>query len=194
MKIQIIAKLLLFVTLFFSCEQKNEKNKSAEKPDYLALGDSIAMAAQTTLVSQLTTAINDGGTTYAISFCSENAQDIKKTLSEKYNCTIQRISEQYRNINDKPINETDEIMLKTFLQKHSAGEMLSAKTVNTQSDVIFYKPIMIGMPTCLKCHGKPNIDIDETILKAIAEKYPNDLATGYSLGDFRGAWKITFKK
>jgi hypothetical protein len=85
-------------------------------------------------------------------------------------------------------------MLKTFLKKHSAGEMLSSKTVNTQRDVIFYKPIMISMPTCLKCHGKPNIDIDEATLKAIAEKYPNDLATGYNLSDLRGAWKITFKK
>jgi hypothetical protein len=29
-------------------------------------------------------------------------------------------------------------------------------------------------------------------MNVIRELYPNDLATGYALNDFRGVWKITF--
>lgn len=49
------------------------------------------------------------------------------------------------------------------------------------------------MPTCLKCHGNKATDIDVATQEIIDARYPNDLATDYKLGDFRGAWKITFK-
>ncbi len=32
------------------------------------------------------------------------------------------------------------------------------------------------------------------ILEMIKARYPDDLATGFTLNDFRGAWKITFTK
>ena len=50
------------------------------------------------------------------------------------------------------------------------------------------------MEACLKCHGNPDTQITEGTLAKIKELYPNDMATGYKLKDFRGAWKITFKK
>ena len=48
------------------------------------------------------------------------------------------------------------------------------------------------MSTCLKCHGKPDIDIAQGTLKKINQLYPNDLAKGYKLDDLRGLWKIEF--
>ncbi len=50
------------------------------------------------------------------------------------------------------------------------------------------------MPACLKCHGLPGKDIDANTLALLQKKYPEDKATGYKLGDLRGAWKISFSK
>lgn len=188
-----IAHITVVLSVFlFSCGQPN--NNTTKQHNYLAIGDSIALAAQATLVAQLSSAINEGGTTHAVVFCSENALNIKQMLSEKYNCTIERISEKYRNPKDQPANEKDVAVLKSFTEKHLNGETLLPDTVTVKNATVFYKPIMIGMPTCLKCHGNYTTDIDAEIQQILAEKYPNDRATGYKLGDFRGAWKITFSK
>ena len=39
-------------------------------------------------------------------------------------------------------------------------------------------------PVCLTCHGKR---LAGDVRTAIAEHYPDDRATGYALGDVRGA-------
>jgi hypothetical protein len=49
------------------------------------------------------------------------------------------------------------------------------------------------MPTCLQCHGKPKVDINEATASTIRKKYRFDKATGYSMGELRGAWKLTFE-
>jgi hypothetical protein len=58
--------------------------------------------------------------------------------------------------------------------------------------IVYYKPIRIAMPACLKCHGSAEKDIDPKTLAIIRQKYPDDLATNYKEGDLRGLWKITF--
>jgi cytochrome c553 len=58
---------------------------------------------------------------------------------------------------------------------------------------VYYKPIRIVMPACLKCHGVPGTDIDSVTIQKLQSLYPADLATGYRLNDFRGLWKVEFK-
>jgi len=65
---------------------------------------------------------------------------------------------------------------------------------NENGKTIYYKPIKIGMPACLNCHGTEGKEIAMKTLVAIRQKYPDDLATGYKEGEFRGMWKITFLK
>ena len=47
------------------------------------------------------------------------------------------------------------------------------------------RPIVVAAP-CLTCHGAP-ANIDPEVRRLLAERYPNDQATGYRTGDFRGA-------
>jgi hypothetical protein len=51
---------------------------------------------------------------------------------------------------------------------------------------------MLGMETCLKCHGEKNKEIEPKTLGVIQKLYPNDLAHGYKLKDFRGMWAVKF--
>ena len=47
---------------------------------------------------------------------------------------------------------------------------------------------------CLQCHGKPNQDIKRPTLNSLANLYPEDKATGYSINQVRGIWSISFDK
>ena len=63
--------------------------------------------------------------------------------------------------------------------------------IDKVSYVKVYKPLMINKKVCLKCHG----DItNEKLKNTIAKKYPEDKATGYKMGDIRGAVVVTIKK
>lgn len=64
-----------------------------------------------------------------------------------------------------------------FIEQHNNGE------------VHYYKPILIAMPTCVKCHGGKS-DITESTQNSITQKYPGDKAVNYKMGDLRGMWKI----
>ena len=81
-----------------------------------------------------------------------------------------------------------------YLTDHKKGAPLESKIFVLEDSIEFYKPIFLGMDACLKCHGAPGTQIAEETLKKIKEHYPEDLATGFELNDFRGAWKVTFKR
>jgi hypothetical protein len=52
-----------------------------------------------------------------------------------------------------------------------------------------YKPIGM-MPKCLACHGDPEGQPDALRAK-LAERYPEDQATGYNTGEWRGLIRVT---
>ncbi len=53
----------------------------------------------------------------------------------------------------------------------------------------FIKPIYIGK-SCLRCHGERKT-IREDILEYLETHYPQDMTTGYNVGDLRGGISIT---
>ena len=55
---------------------------------------------------------------------------------------------------------------------------------------LYTRPIIAGNGMCLQCHGKIGEDISEGVAAAIAEKYPDDNATGHEINDLRGMWSI----
>jgi hypothetical protein len=67
-----------------------------------------------------------------------------------------------------------------------------AHTVVEGEDVAYryMRPIYIAKPVCLKCHG-PVDTIDAELRDRIAERYPDDRATGYRFRELRGAFSVT---
>ncbi|MHC1777644.1 MAG: DUF3365 domain-containing protein [Lentimicrobium sp.] len=186
---------MAFLVMLFlaSCNPKQQQNSAAgNEIDTLAFirnGDSIANAMQEVLLKNVIQATQKGGPVYAVAFCNERAMPLTDSLSGEYNCQIQRISDKYRNPANKP-NEYDEAVILKMKSSNPAKPFLGSENGNT----IYYKPIKIAMPACLNCHGTEGREIAMKTLEAIRQKYPNDLATGYKEGDFRGMWKITFRK
>ncbi|HQO32441.1 MAG TPA: DUF3365 domain-containing protein [Chitinophagales bacterium] len=187
--------ILIIAALFSGCQPKGTSNteQTAEISDttYRHIGDSITLRAQQTLVNQVLAAIGEGGATHAVTFCSLNAEPITDSLSDYYAAKIQRISSLNRNSGNTPATETDSQMLAYF---STAALQQKDTVIHVGKSVLYYKPIRIGMTACLQCHGDTKKDIAPETLALLQEKYPQDKAIGYKLGDFRGLWKLTLKE
>lgn len=173
------------ISLFCTCSKTQEVPVSKyDKENLSKIGDSITHEAQKVLLQNVSQAIEEGGTDYAVMFCSLEAIPITDSLSNQFGYYIQRLSDKNRN----PMNAiTEEIdrMAWEKVQKEKMSFLYQA-----ENDVAYYyKPITLAMPTCLKCHGAPE-DISESTRKILSQKYPEDKATGYKQGDLRGIWKM----
>lgn len=186
---KISALSFALIALLFSCsESSNNSNSDITSIDYKHIGDSISNIAQSELLKNVSFQMKNGGPVHTIGFCNLNANKIMDSISEANNVSISRISAKARN----PINSAThtEMDILDYLDEAKENSMMK----ETEEGVIFYKAIRLGMPACLKCHGNIDSDISPETLSILNEKYPTDKAVNYALGDFRGAWKIIFKK
>jgi hypothetical protein len=188
---------IIIILCLSTCQPKSNPNLEQENNqqllDYQARGDSIALLAQQTFIKALTKAIADSGTHYAVKFCNLNAQTLIQDLEKVNNCKIGRISNKNRQALNAPTDALDKKMLQGYELNHQSKNPIGSKVLKDKTIFKYYKPITIGMPTCLKCHGKPEQDIETKTRQILQEKYPQDLAIDYQLNDFRGLWKIVFK-
>lgn len=180
---QIVACLLL-ITAFGSCTNKPKGLSAEESASMVKVGDSIATGVQGILLQHVASAMQQSGTDYAIEFCNTKAMELTDSISGKTGMSIQRLSDRNRN----PANALQSPIDSMAWARFTAGE--SPFVAQDQDGAVYYfKPIMIGMPTCLKCHGD-KAEIAESTQQLLAQKYPSDKATGYRMGDLRGMWKI----
>jgi hypothetical protein len=185
----------MLISLIASCSnpgRNTAEEDSLLKEEYLKKGEAIAKLTQGELLKNVSQAIGSGGPVYAIEFCNLKAMELKDSLSIANNATIQRISTKYRNPLDKPSNEREQQQLAVYQQAHLQGDVLHPELYILDDRVEYYQAITINSGACLLCHGDPGGQIASETLEAIRENYPEDLATGYEMHDFRGAWKITF--
>lgn len=156
-------------------------------------GKQIAQIAQAELFKNLNKAIDEGGTVHAIQFCNQRISSIMDSLSEVHHATISRISLKTRNPKNSPDTELEEEVLNFYNELKGRQQFLSDTLYESDHRAVYFKPIVITNQLCLQCHG-PARQIDTTTFQKISELYPEDRATGYDLGDFRGAWKVEFEK
>lgn len=140
-----------------------------------------------TLKPELKKALKKGGPAYAISVCSEKAPAIAHQLQNDTGWYIKRVSLKPRNPLAKP-DPWEEKVLKMFDERQAKGEdpkkMAYAEVVDGKYR--FMKAQGVEQ-VCLNCHAakvKPEVEA------ALKEKYPNDKARGYSLGQVRGAFSL----
>ncbi|UHD14966.1 Tll0287-like domain-containing protein [Thiocapsa bogorovii] len=147
----------------------------------------------TTLQGELQAAIKEGGPTNAIAVCQDRAPAIAADLSERSGWQVGRTSLKTRNTAGNAPDAWEQEVLADFDARRVAGEdvqpMAYAAVVETADGETFR--FMKAIPTgevCLACHGS---DITPEVAAAIDERYPDDKARGYSLGDVRGAFSLS---
>jgi hypothetical protein len=179
-----ILTLLLVMALLISCNKSIQPDVYIE---HIEKGNNITTVTQAALLSNVASAMQIGGPVYAVEFCNLKASVITDSLNTVFNCTISRVSAKNRNTENALASVSDK-QLWTVFEK---GEVVDT-IVKHGKNLVYYKSIRTAMPACLKCHGVPESDIDSVTVQKLRKLYPNDLATGYRLNDFRGLWKIEF--
>lgn len=125
------------------------------------------------------------GPARAIEICQLQAPTIAAEASAE-NYRIGRTSHKLRN----PVNTPSAWVEPVLAEFVEAGGNLPPRAIGIDEKRIGYlEPIMV-QPQCLACHGS---DINETIQARINERYPNDQATGFNVGEFRGLFWVEFK-
>ena len=193
-------KLALILALF-SCGEEASVKKDDDvveikiiKYDYKEMGLEITSLAQAELMKNVKSALMEGGPSHAIKFCNIHATPLTDSISEANNCRVSRISGKARNQKNKAVGREENILLNTYLETSLEGKKIKDTLVENDIMAIYYRPIIIGMKACLKCHGQKGDDISNETLATLSELYPDDKATNYRMGEFRGAWKVIFHK
>ena len=188
--------LIAFVlALGYGCQPESQQNLgndiSYDTTAVVNEGQKIAKATFQTLSSNLKNAMEEGGVEYALQFCNVEAIPLTDSLSNHHNVSIRRASHKPRN----PYNTADSLeaeAIKQYIDKLESGKELQPVTYADENRITFHAPITITNALCLNCHGKVNENISKENLATIQEFYPNDQATGFSMGDLRGVWTVRF--
>lgn len=186
--------LLASFVLFFGCKNAS---KSVDTPmvyqmsdeEYIDQGLDISSSTFLALSGALKKSIKAGGLENALSYCNLNALALTDSLSNFYDVEIKRTSLKQRNPKNRPTADEVEI-LNQYEEAKKSGEPLMAMVNEVSGVKKFYAPILVH-DVCLKCHG---LTTDISIYDSILKHYPDDLATGYAMGDLRGMWSVTFRK
>ena len=173
-----------------------KQETQAEKPAfdhkaYKMKGMIIAKNTFKVFKSNIETVASKDGLTGVVDFCHDNAKKLADSLGKVHNVVIKRTSHKLRNAKSEP-DADSKAVLENYLklqEEHQTIEPVVKK--DAEGYVHFYAPIKLKKE-CLKCHGAPEQDVNEQILKLIKSKYPNDAATGFKEGELRGIWDIKF--
>lgn len=193
---------LILVGLGMKSCSTSEKPETTEEEMPLPSGESmpdtlvhqqakkISQEAFAALSGALQKAITEGGVLNAIAVCKTQAMPITNAVGEANQVEVKRIAVRYRNP-DNAVNGTEMQLFEDWSTQMARGEEPAAIVLHEGENRIWYGAIRLGNPLCLQCHGQPGKDIAEATLAQLRSSYPDDRATGFALGDLRGAWKIT---
>lgn len=146
----------------------------------------------TTLKQELQTAMKAGGPMNAVEVCNLSAPAIAAKVSASQDVAIGRTSLKNRNADNAP-TDWQRTVLESFEARKAAGEDAAAleyaEIVDTEAgpEFRFMKAIPTG-EVCLNCHGS---DLSAELSAKIRSHYPDDKATGFAIGDLRGAFVVT---
>ena len=173
----------------------------AEAPPELTpeMGEEVTQIAEPaaaellrTLVGRLTAAMEEGGAAGAVEFCSVEAIPLTRMVEAglEGGLGLKRTSYRYRNPANAP-DQGEEEALRYFEEAILAQGQPPASYVQKVSDTEYryYKPLLVA-EVCLRCHGDPE-GLDPQVRHLLGQTYPEDLATGYDLGDFRGVVRVS---
>jgi len=148
------------------------------------------------LGQKLKAAMSTDGPVAAVSVCKESAPAIARQLSIANDAKVTRVGTRVRNQNMGIPNAWQKEALTQFEARLAQGERAAdieywqvADNGHGKSELRYAKAIAV-QPQCLSCHGSAQ-DIAAPLAEKLRIEYPNDQATGYSVGQLRGAVVVT---
>ena len=210
-----IPVLLLAICFFFLASGCGEKNNNRNNPAFLeelanreikkvsdadilkaayTQGSTISENAQKSIFSQLQEQLQNGNIESALKFCNANAHPLTDSIAAETESLIKRTSFKTRNKSNSP-DSLETMLLDSYLYNVENNLTLDDNVQKVDEEYLLYtKPILLNNPLCLQCHGEVGKDISPESYEVIKNLYPEDEATGYKQGDFRGMWSIMLSR
>ncbi|MGY3088243.1 hypothetical protein ACVWYF_001276 [Hymenobacter sp. UYAg731] len=147
-------------------------------------GDSLTATADSLLRRTLARELTAGGVARAMAFCQPETYHAVDSLAGVLKATAHRVSERPRNPARQAPLLAEEMMPDT------------TRTIRRLSQEVFFyqRPIVLNNQLCLRCHGEVGKDIAAADYALIKQKFPQDQATGYKLGQPMAAWQISMQR
>lgn len=171
------------MVLLASCSGKNEVARPANG-EPVERAKAAAGLAFERLSGELGKAIAEGGPVHAIPVCSSMAGSLTASVADELGLEMVRLSDRPRNPQQRATG-LDLVFLNAMREKPSTG-----LSWEKDGSAVVRLPIVLNNPLCLQCHGGDE-DIAEETRRVLAEQYPEDQATGYTMDELRGIWRIT---
>ena len=191
MKYFISALALIFSLSLFSCSESKEEVSE----DQVSGMRTTAMEFMKNLKGVLISQIQTNGVLQAVAVCSDTAQVLTNDFGVKKGVYIKRVSLKNRNVNNSPDDFEKKVLSK--FEMLSQNKELNSETEHAEivqesefKYLRYMKPILV-QAECINCHGG-EVDIMPEVKQLIAQKYSDDKAVGYLVGDLRGA--VSLKK
>lgn len=183
-----LASSLLCAALLTGCDGSVEPSEAD-----LANARAATQEFGTELKGHLVAAIKVSGPEGAIGVCKSAAPAVAEDVSGRHGFSIARTSLKVRNPDNAP-DEWERKVLEDFVARNEAGEdatkMESWTVTEDKASGVQVMRYMKAIPTqevCTLCHGTA---ISEPVREALATDYPDDRATGFEVGDIRGAFTV----
>lgn len=150
----------------------------------------VATSLPPKLLAALKAEIEKSGPEGAIPVCKDMAPKMGGEISKQTGWKIKRVSLKPRNEARAIPDDWEKAALEDFDKRAAAGEppaqLEKGEPVGNEYRYVKALPVQ---PLCLNCHG-PADQISPAVKSVLAEHYPNDRATGYSVGQIRGAISV----
>ncbi len=182
-------RLMLFVGLL-SMLMGMSVGQQAQDDARLQRARAAADALFARLLERLNTEYQQGGAERGVQVCAEVAQSLTQQIGREQGVQIRRVSLKNRNPRNAPDAWERQVLQRWESELEAGkeiGEVAEWRTERGGRVYRYMRPIKIAMPLCLECHGA---QIKPEVRRLIRERYPNDKATGYQLGDLRGAFSV----
>jgi hypothetical protein len=174
--------LLLLLTAMHGCAPQPDwhaadaKNLTSAQSQQQLRAEQARNALASTLLGELTAALQQGDAAAAIEVCRDRAPAIAADVAKQHNLRIGRTAQKLRN----PANQSPDWAVAHVASEASESTLLAGP--HGQLGALY--PIRL-MPQCLQCHGKTD-ELSTEVKAALATSYGQDQATGFAAGDLRG--------
>ncbi|HEX6307995.1 MAG TPA: DUF3365 domain-containing protein [Longimicrobiales bacterium] len=181
------------LVLSIACERTEPADTTAADEAAVAeLGSAVAQQLRQTLVQRLTAAIDSSGPAHAIDVCALEAGALTDSIARDLGggVAVKRTSARVRNPRNAP-DSLEQLALEHFTTVAAATGTVPTHYVQRtgEREHRYYEPLGV-IPLCVQCHGPPD-SIAPDVRAVIAQRYPQDRATGYRVGDLRGLIRVT---
>lgn len=180
-----ITALLIFGAMLSGCAEASDSPPAWTEPAAAA-----AAGLGQALMLELQAAMAEGGPVQGIEICRARAPEIADEQSTPA-VRVERTALRVRNPDNEP-DAWEREALKAFERRMAAGENAASLQAWTETEVDG-RPVgrwMKAIPTqplCVTCHGE---SLAPDLASAIEEAYPDDRATGFKVGELRGAFTV----